>query len=404
MSDRFAGDDFFKVGGTLSANAPSYVTRQADRELLQAVLAGQYCNVLMARQMGKSSLMVRTRRRLQEDGINTVVIDLDSLGKTGVSADQWYLGLIIRMKRHLSLSVDEAVWWRERHQLGPVQRFSDFLRQVVLEQVQGPTVIFVDEIDSTLNLTFTDDFFAAIRFAYNARASEPAFKRLTFVLLGVALPLDLVKDLRHAPYNIGTDINICDFTAQEARGLLTGLEPVYGGRADTILQRVLYWTDGHPYLTQKVCAEVMAGGGRWTDARIDALVERLFLAEEARKETNLQFIRDWIRESDERAEMLEVYRQIRAGRRVMDDKRSLIKSQLRLTGLVKIRPDSTLIVRNRIYAQVFDDAWIKENFQVSPAPSERAQEKSQTSLQWVVVAIIVIMIVAFLALFLMDIF
>lgn len=55
-------------------------------------------------------------------------------------------------------------------------------------------MIFVDEIDSTIGLPFADDFFAALRACFNARATEPAFERLTFVLLGVASPDQLIQD------------------------------------------------------------------------------------------------------------------------------------------------------------------------------------------------------------------
>lgn len=60
--------DFFVAGGTLRAQSPSYVTRPADSDLLNHLLAGEFCYVLTARQMGKSSLMVRTAQRLQEQG------------------------------------------------------------------------------------------------------------------------------------------------------------------------------------------------------------------------------------------------------------------------------------------------------------------------------------------------
>jgi hypothetical protein len=80
MNTHVAADDFFKAGGALDPDAPSYVTRQADDELMAAALSGQYCNVLTARQMGKSSLMVRTVRRLRESGARTVVIDLTGVG------------------------------------------------------------------------------------------------------------------------------------------------------------------------------------------------------------------------------------------------------------------------------------------------------------------------------------
>ncbi len=361
-----ATEDFFKAGGALDADAPSYVVRRADGELLQAVQSGQYCNVLTARQMGKSSLMVRIVRRLQDAGVRTVTIDLTGLG-TRLSPSEWYFGLVSRFKRQLGLRVDEAAWWREREQLGAVQRFSDFLRQVVLEEVEAPVVVFIDEIDSTLSLPFTDDFFAAIRAAYNARASDPAYQRLTFVLLGVARPSDLIKDRTRSPYNIGTSIDLTDFTLAEAQVLLAGLAAVHPDQAAGILARVLHWTGGHPYLTQKVCAEVVTRGDQWSDERIDELVEQLFLAAEARKETNLQFIRDQLRESAERAGMLRLYRRVWAGQRVADEERSVAKSRLKLAGLVKPTADGRLIVRNRIYERVFDRQWVRETMPVSPA-------------------------------------
>ena len=69
-------EDFYVAGGTLDPGSPSYVERQADRELFERTLAGEFCWVLATRQMGKSSLMARTARRLGEHGIRTAAIDL----------------------------------------------------------------------------------------------------------------------------------------------------------------------------------------------------------------------------------------------------------------------------------------------------------------------------------------
>lgn len=59
---------FFVTGGTLPADAVSYITRNADHALLQGLKSGQFCYVLTSRQMGKSSLMVRTANRLRGEG------------------------------------------------------------------------------------------------------------------------------------------------------------------------------------------------------------------------------------------------------------------------------------------------------------------------------------------------
>ena len=76
--------------------------------------------------------------------------------------EQWYLGLILLLKQRLGIALDPQAWWQQRASLSPVQRFVTFLRDVVLGEVKAPVAVFIDEIDTTLNLPFSDDFFAAI--------------------------------------------------------------------------------------------------------------------------------------------------------------------------------------------------------------------------------------------------
>jgi len=62
--------------------------------LLAALLAGEYCYVLNARQMGKSSLCVRTMARLRDAGVRTAFIDLTRFGKSNLTAEQWDVALL----------------------------------------------------------------------------------------------------------------------------------------------------------------------------------------------------------------------------------------------------------------------------------------------------------------------
>ncbi|MEM7031600.1 MAG: AAA-like domain-containing protein, partial [Chloroflexota bacterium] len=201
LKDTTSPTDFFVAGGTLRPDSPSYVKRAADDELFNLALAGEFCYVLTARQMGKSSLMIRTASRLKKEAdVKSIIIDLTKIG-TDVSVEQWYLGVLTQLKRRLRLSVDPAQWWAEQGDLGYVQRFTDYLHDVLLTEIESQVVIFMDEIDTTLNLSFSDDFFAAIRYVFNARANNPKYGRLTFVLLGVATPADLIKDRSRTPFN-----------------------------------------------------------------------------------------------------------------------------------------------------------------------------------------------------------
>lgn len=373
-NSRWSKQGFFQPGGTLHPDSPSYIVREADEAFWRWVKSGEYCNLLTARQMGKSSLIVRTQKQLQGEGVRSAVVDLTTIGTTHVTPDQWYLSLVSEIRRKLGLDIDEQLWWQERQQISSVQRFTEFL-QVVLQKVPGQIVIFIDEIDSTLLLPFTDDFFIAIRALYNERASNLENRRLTFVLAGTARPADLIKDRTRTPYNIGRSVNLDDFTPQSTKRLLPGLEAAHPDQAEAILERVLYWTGGHPYLTQRVCAEVVAvETGERADKLVDRCVDRLFFQEgQIRREACLHQIDTYIRRNDYREWMLEIYRDILSGKKVRDEERSIEKSQLKLSGLVKATPEGYLVIRNRIYERVFGPEWAemaqKVKDVVKPSPS-----------------------------------
>lgn len=366
-------NEFFVAGGTLQGNAPSYVRRASDAQLLEALQRGEFCYVLTSRQLGKSSLMVRTAQALRQAGYIVATIDLTAIGQN-LTAEQWYYGLVSYLGQALDLEDVLEDFWTDHLQISPLQRWNRALETVVLPHFSGPIVIFVDEIDVVRSLPFsTDEFFANIRFLYNQRTEQPALNRLSFCLLGVATPADLIRDVRMTPFNIGRRIELTDFTSVEARGLLPGLN-VETGQAEKRLERILYWTGGHPYLTQRLCLEVASIPPDFDDQGcVDEACQRLFLAPRAReRDNNLLFVRERLLSSDVgRAELLELYRRVlRWPRR--DEEQNPVVSALRLSGVVRTE-QGRLKVRNRIYRSVFDPAWSREQL---PDAERRRQRRA----------------------------
>ena len=57
----------FQAGGAVRQGL-LYIERPADQELPEALLKGEFCYVLAPRQIGKTSLALRTREKLSEAG------------------------------------------------------------------------------------------------------------------------------------------------------------------------------------------------------------------------------------------------------------------------------------------------------------------------------------------------
>ncbi len=375
MTPRTARPSFYVLGGTLNRDAPSYVMRDADLELHAALARGEFCYVLTSRQMGKSSLMVRMVVRLREEGAQAVVIDLTALGQN-LSAEQWYLGMLGRIGSQLDLEDELEDYWGAHASLGPLQRWLGGLREVALARTAGPLIIFIDEIDATRSLPFSaDEFFAAIRGLYNERSERAELNRLTFCLLGVATPSDLIQDTRTTPFNIGQRIDLTDFTTEEAKVLLPGLNRA-GPAAPGLLQRILHWTGGHPYLTQRLCQAAAQDDRVMTPNGIDRICDDLFLSAKARdRDDNLLFVRDrMLRGALNPVELLTVYASIRTGKLVEDDPANPLLNQLRLAGVVRSE-SGYLHVRNRIYERVFDQKWVEANQPLDEVERQRAAER-----------------------------
>ncbi|WP_204139983.1 AAA-like domain-containing protein [Halomicronema sp. CCY15110] len=361
----------YQVGGSLRPALPSYVSRQADTQLTAALQAAEFCYVLNSRQMGKSSLLVQTLRKLELAGCRCATVDITSLGSQEVTAGQWYRGLVADLWRGLGLFSQGHYkkWWQDQGELPPVQKLQRFFEEVLLEQYPADVfVILIDEIDNILGLEFSlDDFFALIRYCYNQRAVNPAYRRLTFGIFGVATPSDLIRDRQRTPFNIGQAISLNGFQSHECQPLLIGLGDTIA-QAPVVLKEILYWTGGQPFLTHKLCALIwQLAHGQGTPILVSAGKEAAWVKQfvrdrilhqwEAQDEPeHLRTIRDrLLRHPQRTGRLLGLYQQIlHQGQIPADDTEEAI--ELQLAGLVH-KVGNTLQVKNPIYQAVFNESW-----------------------------------------------
>lgn len=225
-----------------------YVTRDADRQVRQIIEEmGRPGYVLVARQMGKTNLLLNARRELARVGDQFVYVDVSN---TFPSLREFFRNIVDTAASALPDALDLQLrisTRREKTSRLPEHQEHELELILLLEQLPGKLVICLDEVDALAKTKYSDSVFAFIRSVYfSGRTNVESFSRLTFLLSGVAEPGELIKNKSISPFNIGAKIYLGDFSLSEMEALASRSAALL---TPEIVQRVFHWTSGHPRLS-----------------------------------------------------------------------------------------------------------------------------------------------------------
>ena len=248
------------VGGAVPLESTFYIERPTDKKFRSA-LARQDSIVLVkgARQVGKTSLLARGLQQAREAGTKVVLVDFQNLGAEDLASfGSLLLSFANAFADQLDLDISPTAIWKADRSAGA--NLELFLRREVLAKVLSPVAWGLDEVDRLFTCGFGSEVFGLFRSWHNKRAldSEGPWRHLTLAIAYATEAHLFITDLNQSPFNVGTRLQLDDFTPEQVAELDRRYDAPLGGAVG--VERLYGLTGGHPYLTHRALYEMVSNG------------------------------------------------------------------------------------------------------------------------------------------------
>ncbi|MBV9791825.1 MAG: AAA-like domain-containing protein [Chloroflexi bacterium] len=236
--------------GTMDAESKFYIERSSDLLALSAIeKQGGTLTIKGPRQMGKSSLLIRTINHARSLGKQVALLDFQLFDKAALTdADRFFHQFCTWLTDELDLDDRVAEHWGAGKDLSNPQRCTRYMSRYLLRALSGPLVLAMDEVETMFDTDFRSDFFGMLRGWHNKRATQLIWKQLDLALVTSTEPYQLIDNLNQSPFNVGEVIDLKDFTAEQVAQLNrrhgSPLRPQHE-------QQLMLLLSGHPYLVRR---------------------------------------------------------------------------------------------------------------------------------------------------------
>lgn len=225
-----------------------YVERSPiETECHEAILkSGALIRIKGARQMGKTSLLLRILHQAQRQGCQTVLLNLEEIEAT-VLQDldrclQWFCG---QTAHALQLPDRLGDYWDDL--FGSAISCKSYFEEYLLVQTPQPLVLALDNVDRLFAYPdVADEFFGLLRAWHEESRSRPVWQRLRLMVSHaseVYIPLNIHK----SPFNVGVPIELSGLTPAQIQDLAKRYGFVWSVPTTEALALLL---GGHPRLVQ----------------------------------------------------------------------------------------------------------------------------------------------------------
>jgi len=259
----------FITHGPVAPDSPLFVGRtqelaQMEQWFHQVRFVGA---VLGARQTGKTSLLLKTRQQNQAK-YQFVFIDLEAI--FGANEQECFTFIAEETLEQLGRTTADI----ETDLPHNSRSFLVFLRALSRAVQSVRIVLLLDEVGA-LPLNTAIKLAHSIRSAFTSRHVRPEYQRFVFVLAGAADMLALTSGVSSPLKNVTDSIYLRDFSLAETQTLVAnGFAQSDINLPESPAAWIYEWTNGHPFLTQLLAAQLLPLTEPPTAQTVDKIVEQ----------------------------------------------------------------------------------------------------------------------------------
>lgn len=244
-------------GRPVSSETPFYIERLDDhyssiieRLCVETVSKpGALIRIRATKKMGKTSLMNHILKEAQDRDHQT--INLNLLQAEPEKLDnldhflRWFCSNI-SYKLHLDLPLDD--YWDNEY-LGSKSSCTTYFQAYLLEQIDAPLVLGLDNVDRLFEYPKTaEEFFPLLRSWHEEANNQEIWQKLR-LLVAHATEVYINLDLDQSPFgNVGLPIRLPELTLEQVQQLAKHYGLNWTGRSEA--EQLMEMVGGHPYLIQ----------------------------------------------------------------------------------------------------------------------------------------------------------
>jgi hypothetical protein len=230
----------------MRAGSPFYVEREADGQFISSLAYDHGVATICApKQMGKSSLLAFTRKRLEEKGVKSVFLDLKMLAtEPYADAREALLGLALLIADGAKLELDPETFFAKKG--FPASKLQQFLSKAFGAE-PSRTVLLFDDVDSLFQKPYRDGLFGGLRTVIDQKPNDPGIAKIGFGFAHAHDPESWIKDRNQSPFNVAKPYPLPEFSSANLRWLNEAHGKVL---SEAELESLTQLLGGHPYLTR----------------------------------------------------------------------------------------------------------------------------------------------------------